>query len=328
MRCWRSDRTGWNIATVAHRTPRPRCARAAICIASSRCSRAGTARDDRNHARDPEQLEELRMTRRLAAILAADVAEYSRLMHEDEEATHARFTEVMNGAIEPAMSQHGGRIVKSTGDGFLAEFASAVEAVRCALQFQDAIDRLTANDDAEQRLAFRVGIHIGEVIVEDRDIYGDGVNIAARLENLAAPGGILVSDAVHENVRGRVLSDFEDLGNQQVKHIASPVHLFRVQPATTPTQRESRRPVLVQRPSIVVLPFQNLSGDPALDNLVDGIVEDISTALSRFHWLFVIARNSAFTYKGRAVDVRQVGRELEARYVVEGSMRRLGNRLR
>jgi adenylate cyclase len=268
------------------------------------------------------------MTRRLAAILAADVADYSRLMHEDEEATHARFTEMMNGAIEPAVSQHGGRIVKSTGDGFLAEFASAVEAVQCALQFQDAINRITANDDAEQRLAFRVGIHIGDVIIEDRDIYGDGVNIAARLEGLATPGGIMISDAVHENVRGRVPGDFEDLGTQQVKHIARPVRLFRVLRATAPTQRGTRRPLPVQRPSIVVLPFQNLSGDAALDNLVDGIVEDITTALSRFHWLFVIARNSAFTYKGRAIDVRQVGRELEARYVVEGGVRRLGNRLR
>jgi len=268
------------------------------------------------------------MNRRLAAILAADVADYSRLMHEDEEATHARFTEIMNGAIEPAISEHGGRTVKSTGDGFLAEFASAVEAVQCALQFQDAIAGITANDEADRRLAFRIGIHIGEVIVEDRDIYGDGVNIAARLEALAAPGGILVSDAVHENVRGRLPADFEDLGTQQVKNIARPVHLFRVLPAAAPTQRATRRPLPMQRPSIVVLPFQNLSGDPALDNLVDGMVEDITTALSRFHWLFVIARNSAFTYKGRAVDVRQIGRELEARYVVEGSVRRLGNRLR
>jgi len=268
------------------------------------------------------------MTRRLAAILAADVTDYSRLMHEDEEATHARFTDIMNNAIEPAMSQHGGRIVKSTGDGFLAEFASAVEAVGCALQFQDAIARITASDHPERRLAFRVGIHIGEVIVEDRDIYGDGVNIAARLENLATPGGILVSDAVHENVRGRLPADFEDLGTQQVKNIARPVHLFRVLPAAAPTQRATRRSAQMQRPSIVVLPFQNLSGDPALDNLVDGMVEDITTALSRIHLLFVIARNSAFTYKGRAVDVRQVGRELQARYVVEGSVRRLGNRLR
>ena len=268
------------------------------------------------------------MTRRLAAILAADVADYSRLMHENEESTHARFIEIINGAVEPAMSQHGGRIVKSTGDGFLAEFASAVEAVLCAQQFQDAINRLTANDDTEQRLSFRVGIHIGEVIVDDRDIYGDGVNIAARLENLAAPGGILVSDAVHENVRGRLPADFEDLGTQQVKNIARPVRLFRVLQTTASTQRASRRPARVQRPSIVVLPLHNLSGDPATDSLADGIVEDIITALSRFRWLFVISRNSAFTYKGRAVDVRQVGRELEARYVVEGSVRKLGNRLR
>jgi adenylate cyclase len=268
------------------------------------------------------------MTRRLAAILAADVADYSRLMHEDEDATHARFTQIMTGIVDPAISEHDGRIVKSTGDGFLAEFASAVEAVQFALQLQDGIARITADDDPEQRLAFRVGVHIGEVIVEERDIYGDGVNIAARLEGLAQPGGILVSDAVHENVRGRLPGDFEDLGERQMKNIARPLRMFQVVPATAATQQAARRPAQTQRPSIVVLPFQNLGGDAGLDSLADGIVEDITTALSRFHWLFVISRNSAFTYKGRAVDVRQVGRELDARYVVEGSVRKLGNRLR
>ena len=268
------------------------------------------------------------MTRRLAAILAADVADYSRLMHEDEQATHVRFTEAMNVAVVPALAKHGGRAVKNTGDGFLAEFPSAVEAVQCALQFQIAIAQLTADDANERRLNFRVGIHIGEVIVEEQDIYGDGVNIAARLEALADRGGIMVSEAVHENVRGRVPCDFEDLGAQQVKNIARPVHLFRVLPTGRPVPRTAPRPVSTEKPSIVVLPFQSLSGDPDQDYFADGIVEDITTALSRFRWLFVIARQSAFAYKRRAVDIRQVGRELGARYVVEGSLRKIGNRLR
>jgi len=268
------------------------------------------------------------MTRRLAAILAADVADYSRLMHEDEQATHARFTEIMNVAVVPALASHGGRAVKSTGDGFLAEFPSAVEAVQCALQFQTAIGRITANDADERRLNFRVGIHIGEVIVEEHDIYGDGVNIAARLEALADRGGIMVSEAVHENVRGRLPCEFEDLGAQQVKNIARPVHLFRALANGKPPPKAPAGPPLRKKTSIVVLPFQNLSGDPEQDYFADGIVEDITTALSRFRSLFVIARQSAFAYKGRAVDIRQVGRELGARYVVEGSLRKIGSRLR
>ncbi|MGH7155612.1 MAG: adenylate/guanylate cyclase domain-containing protein, partial [Acetobacteraceae bacterium] len=268
------------------------------------------------------------MTRRLAAILAADVAGYSRLMHENEDATHGRFTDIMRDAVEPAMAEHTGRIVKSTGDGFLAEFGSTVEAVRCALQIQDGVARITADDAAESRIELRVGIHIGEVIVEERDIYGDGVNIAARLEGLADPGGIMISESVHENVRGRLPCEFEDLGEQQVKNIARPVHLFRVVAGALRTQPARRPAAAPERASVAVLPFENLSGDPEQDNFADGIVEDVTTALSRFHLLFVIARNSAFAYRGRALDVRQVGRELGARYVLEGSLRKVGSRLR
>ncbi len=268
------------------------------------------------------------MTRRLAAIVAADIADYSRLMHEDKSATHARFTEIMNEAIVPAIAGHDGRMVKSTGDGFLAEFPSAVQAVQSAVQFQSAIARITADDTDERRLSFRVGVHLGDVIVEERDIYGDGVNIAARLEGLAERGGIMVSESVHENVRGRLPCGFEDLGTQQVKNILRPVHVFRVLPDGQSSPRPQTRPALPDKPAIVVLPFQNLSGDPAQELLVDGIVEDLTTALSRFRTLFVIARHNAYAYKGDSVDIRQIGRELGARYVVEGSLRKTGNRLR
>jgi adenylate cyclase len=268
------------------------------------------------------------MTRRLAAIVAADIADYSRLMHEDESATHARFTEIMNDAIVPAIAVHGGRMVKSTGDGFLAEFPSAVQAVQSAVQFQSAIARITADDPEERRLCFRVGVHLGDIIVEERDIYGDGVNIAARLEGLAERGGIMVSDAVHENVRGRLPCAFEDLGAQQVKNILRPVHLFRILPEGRASPRPQARRTVPDKPAVVVLPFQNLSGDPTQELLVDGIVEDLTTALSRFRVLFVIARHNAYAYKGGSVDLRQIGRELGARYVVEGSLRKTGNRLR
>ncbi len=268
------------------------------------------------------------MTRRLAAILAADVAAYSRLMHENEEATHVRFIEVLSGVVEPAIAQHGGRIVKSTGDGFLAEFGSAVDAVGCAMQFQDDIAAINADAADESPLEFRVGIHVGEVIVEHRDIYGDGVNIAVRVNGVADAGGITVSEAVHENVRGRLSCDFEDLGAQQVKNIARPLRLFRVLSARRRSEPAPRRPVAPARPSIAVLAFQNLSGDPEQDNFADGIVEDVATALSRFRALFVIARKSTSTHQQRGVDARQVGRELGARYVVEGSLRKVGSRLR
>jgi class 3 adenylate cyclase len=207
----------------------------------------------------PRGLEADMTTRRLAAILAADVAGYSRLMHADEEGTHARFTALMSGVIEPAVAQHGGRIVKSTGDGFLAEFPSAVEATKCALQFQVEMVRDAAPEPEDRRLAFRVGIHLCDVIVEERDIYGDGVNVAARLEALAQPGGIVVSGVVHENVRGRVECAFEDMGDQTVKNIARPVRTYRI---LSERARIEPKQVLAlpNKPSIAVLPFQNMSG--------------------------------------------------------------------
>jgi class 3 adenylate cyclase len=240
------------------------------------------------------------MIRRLAAILAADVAGYSRLMHADEEGTHARFTAAMSGVIEPAIAQHAGRIVKSTGDGFLAEFPSAVEAAKCALQFQTEIARDTVEGPRGGRLAFRVGIHLGDVIVEERDIYGDGVNVAARLEALAEPNGIVVSGVVHENVRGRVSCEFEDMGDQTVKNIARPVRTYRVVRGTERQREPEQALALPDKPSIAVLPFQNMSGDPAQDYFVDGTTEEIITALSHVPSFFVVARNSTFAYKGRS----------------------------
>lgn len=246
------------------------------------------------------------MIRRLAAILAADIAGYSRLMHADEERTHAEFTAIMRGSVEPALARYGGRLVKSTGDGFLAEFPSAVEAVRCALHFQDDIARRMSDDAPNLQLAFRVGINLGDVIIEPHDVFGDGVNMAARLEALAEPGGILIAAAVYEQVRGRVACRLDDLGEQRVKNIATPIRLFRV----VPSEQIAEAVTVPGKPSIVVLPFQNISGDPEQEYFADGMVEEITISLSRIRWLFVIARNSAFTYKGRFIDVRQVSREL------------------
>jgi adenylate cyclase len=269
------------------------------------------------------------MIRRLAAILAADVAGYSRLMHADEEGTHARFTALMSGIIEPSVAQHAGRIVKSTGDGFLAEFPSAVEAAKCALQFQAEILRRAAREPDDQRVAFRVGVHMGDVIVEERDIYGDGVNVAARLEALAEPGGIVISGVVHENVRGRVACTFEDMGDQTVKNIASPVRTYRVLPETEQPKLVAGQPLaLPDKPSIAVLPFQNMSDDPGQEYFVDGMTEEIITALSRVPSFFVVARHSTFAYKGTSPNIRQVGRELGVRYVLEGSVRKAGERVR
>jgi TolB-like protein len=264
------------------------------------------------------------MIRRLAAVLAADAAGYSRLMHAVEERTHSEFTAIMKGSVEPALARYGGRLVKSTGDGFLAEFPSAVEAVRCALHFQDDIARRTSDDAPDLRLAFRVGINLGDVIIEPHDVFGDGVNTAARLEALAEPGGILIAAAVYEQVRGRVACRLEDLGEQRVKNIATPIRVYRV----LPSEQIAAAVTVPGKPSIVVLPFQNISGDPEQEYFADGMVEEITISLSRIRWLFVIARNSAFTYKGRFIDVRQVSRELGVRYVLEGSVRKSANRLR
>jgi TolB-like protein/tetratricopeptide (TPR) repeat protein len=269
----------------------------------------------------------VRVERRLAAILAADVAGYSRLMHHDEEAAHAKLTTLLADGVTPAISEHGGRIVKNTGDGFLAEFPSAVEAVRAATHFQARVHELTIGEAEDRRILFRVGINIGDVIVESNDIFGDGVNIAARLESIAEPGAIYISSSAYEQVQGKVGIEFADLGEQRLKNIARPVRVFKaVDRVASAKQRATlARP---DQPSIAVLPFQNLSADPEQEYFADGMVEDITMALSRFHWLFVIERNSSFTYKGRVVDVKQVGRELGIRYVVEGSVRKSGNRIR
>jgi TolB-like protein/class 3 adenylate cyclase len=273
-----------------------------------------------------------RIDRRLAAILAADVAGYSRLMHSDEEATHAKLTALLTDSITPAIVEHGGRIVKNTGDGFLAEFPSAVGAVRAATQFQSHIYDLTINDPEESRILFRVGINVGDVIVEPHDIFGDDVNIAARLEGIAEPGGICVSSSVYAHVRGKVALEFTDLGEQSLKNISRPVRAYamvRPGPATaTHVTHGSLGALSPPRLSIVVLPFTNLSGDPEQDYFVDGVTESLTTDLSRISGSFVIGRHTAFTYKGKSVDLKQIGRELNIRYVLEGSVQRSGKRLR
>jgi TolB-like protein len=253
-------------------------------------------------------------------------------MHSDEEATHARLTILLTDAVEPSIAQHGGRVVKNTGDGLLAEFRSAVEAVRAATQFQERVHDLTMGDAEDKRLAFRVGINIGDVIVEAHDIFGDGVNIAARLEGLAEPGGICISSSAYDQVLGKVAIEFTDLGEQSLKNIARPVRAYAVVPkgsgGASRTGGETPGPHSVRRLSIVVLPFANLSGDPEQDYFVDGITESLTTDLSRINGSFVIARNTAFTFKGKAIDVQKLGRELNVRYVLEGSVQRGGNRLR
>src|SRR5450432_2405204 len=273
-----------------------------------------------------------RVERRLSAILAADVAGYSRLMHSDEEATHARLTALLAGGVEPAIAEHGGRIVKNTGDGFLAEFPSAIEAVRAAVQFQKRIQELTTGDVEDRRIAFRVGVNIGDVIVEPHDIFGDGVNIAARLESIAEPGGICISSAAYDQVRGKVGVEFDDLGEQDLKNILHPVRAYALvrEGPSQAIHAERARPDALSAPrlSIVVLPFGNLSGDPKQEYFADGVTESLTTDLSRIGGSFVIGRHTAFTYKGKAVDLKKIGRELNIRYVLEGSVQRSGNRLR
>jgi TolB-like protein/class 3 adenylate cyclase len=274
--------------------------------------------------------------RRLAAVLAADVAGYSRLMGIDEEGTLARLKAVRKALVDLAIASHRGRIVKTTGDGMLVEFASAVDAARCAVEVQRGMVGQNANVPQEVRLEFRIGIHVGDIIIDDNDIFGDGVNIAARLEGIAEPGGVCISDDAYRQVRGKVEIVCDDLGPQPLKNIAEPMRAWRVrlggQGAATakPASPASQVPALAlpDKPSIAVLPFQNMSGDPEQEYFADGMVEDIITALSRFKSLFVIARNSSFTYKGKAVDIKQVGRELGVRYVLEGSVRKAVNRVR
>jgi adenylate cyclase len=273
-----------------------------------------------------------RVGRRLAAILAADIAGYSRLMGSDEEGTLRHLKALRRELIDPKIAEHRGRVVKTTGDGLLVEFASVVDAVRCAVEVQREMAERNADLPSESRLEFRVGINVGDIISDANDIYGDGVNVAARLEGLAEPGGIYVSRAVHDQVRDKLSFSFEDLGEHVVKNIARPVAIHRIQifeaARSGALMAAEKREATVDRPSIAVLPFVNMSGDPEQEYFADGIVEDIITALSRYHSLVVIARNSSFTYKGRAVDVKQVGRELGVRYVLEGSVRKGIDRVR
>jgi TolB-like protein/class 3 adenylate cyclase len=277
-----------------------------------------------------------RVERRLAAILAADVAGYSRLMGADEEGTHERLKTLLHQVIEPKIDEHRGRIVKNTGDGMLVEFRSVVDAVRSAADIQRTMIDRNVYIPEDKRISFRIGINLGDVIVEPGDIFGDGVNIAARLEALAEPGGICISGMVHNQVRDKLPYPFEDMGAQNLKNIDRPVHAYRIRiaagapayPTAAPTAVPESPLPLPDKPSIAVLPFNNMSGDPEQEYFADGMVEEIVTALSRIRWLFVIARNSSFTYKGQAVDVKQAGRELGVRYILEGSVRKADGRVR
>jgi adenylate cyclase len=276
---------------------------------------------------------EERVERRLAAILCADVAGYSRLMGADEEGTLALLKSDRRELIDPLIAQHRGRIFKTTGDGMLIEFASVVDAVRCAVVVQQGMADRNSNRPEAERIRFRIGINLGDVMVDEGDMFGDGVNVAARLQTLAEPGEICVSASVREQVGEKLPIGFADKGEHGVKNIARPVRVYRVEkrgePRADPANEAATAPLaLPDRPSIAVLPFANMSGDPEQDYFVDGMVEDIITGLARIKWLFVIARNSSFAYKGKSPDIRQVGRELGVRYVLEGSVRRAAGRVR
>src|SRR3954467_1809082 len=272
--------------------------------------------------------------RRLAAILAADVAGSCRLIGIDEEGTLARLKALRRTLFDPKIAEHHGRIVKNTGDGAIAEFASVVDAVRCADEIQRGMAEQNIDVPQDKRIELRIGIHVGDIIIEENDILGDGVNIAVRLEGIAEPGGISISDDARRQIRGKVDITFEDLGSQSLKNIAEPMRVWRVPngravPAVPTRLRvDDASLTLPDKPSIAVLPFTNLSSDPEQDYFADGMAEDIITGLSRSKLLFVIARNSTFTYKGKAVDPRQVGHELGVRYVLEGSVRKARKRLR
>jgi adenylate cyclase len=277
-------------------------------------------------------MDKARVERRLVAILAADIAGYSRLMGEDELGTLEALKAHRRELVDPAIAAHKGRIVKTTGDGMLVEFASAVDAVTCAMAVQEKMAE--RNGNFKPAITFRIGINIGDIIIDGNDIFGDGVNVAARVENECEPGGVCLSGSAFEQVRGKTAFGFDDLGERSLKNIDRPVRLYAARSAAAPAagfkpQPEATKPLdLPDRPSIAVLPFQNMSGDPEQEFFADGMVEDIITALSRFKSLFVIARNSSFTYKGKAVDIKQVGRELGVRYVLEGSVRKGGHRAR
>jgi adenylate cyclase len=270
-----------------------------------------------------EQLQQ----RRLAAILAADVAGYSRLMGADESGTLARLKAHRRDLIDPTIGEYRGRIVKTTGDGLLAEFASVVDALHCAVKIQRGMAECNAGVPSGRRIEFRLGLNVGDIIVDSGDIYGDGVNVAARLEALAEPGGICVSGRVQEDARGKIDLAFEDLGEQRLKNIAWPVRVHRVRLGSTKATSQPALPIH-DKPSIAVLPFTNMSGDPEQEYFSDGITEDIITDLSQVSALFVVARNSAFTFKGKAVEVVEAARKLHVVYVLEGSVRKAGNRIR
>lgn len=280
--------------------------------------------------------DEERVERRLAAILAADIAGYSRLMGTDEEGTLRQLKLHRQALVDPKIREHRGRIVKTTGDGMLVEFASIVDAVRCSVEIQRTMLERNADVPVEKRILFRIGINIGDIIIDSNDIYGDGVNVAARLESLAEPGGICVSRVVRDQVRDKLSFNFEDLGEQSVKNIARPIKIHRIQlhereaaaVVSEVTAPSTAMVSEVSRPSIAVLPFTNMSGDADQDYFADGVSEDIITALSKLRWFFVVARNSSFVYRGKSVDIRAVAHELAVRYVLEGSVRKSGNRLR
>ena len=275
-------------------------------------------------------------TRRLAAILAADVAGYSRLMGADEEGTHERLKAHFRELVDPKIEEHRGRIVKNTGDGLLAEFASVVDAVRCAVEVQRGMIDREPEVLEESRIRFRIGVNLGDVIVEEHDIFGDGVNVAARLEALAEPAGICISGTVRDHIGNRLPYAFEDMGEQSVKNIERPVRLYAWRPeavadlpaSIAPRAASTSQPIAAPRLSIVVLPFANLSNDPEQEYFADGITEDLTTDLSRLAGMLVISRNTAFTYQSKRVDTKQIGRELRVRYILEGSLQRSGNRVR
>jgi adenylate cyclase len=265
----------------------------------------------------------------LAAILAADIAGYSALMGADEAGT-VRDLKAHQAVVLPMIAEHGGRIIDTAGDGILAEFSSVVNAAECAVAIQRTMAQRNAGVEESRCMRFRIGINQGDIVFDDSRIYGDGVNIAARLESIAEPGGICISRKVYEDITGKIQLAFRDFGQHQLKNIAQPVRIYRISAEQLAVPQVSVRPApaLPDKPSIAVVAFTNMSGDPEQEYFTDGMVEEIITALSRIRWLFVIARNSSFTYKGRAVDVKQVGRELSVLYVLEGSVRKAGNRVR
>jgi adenylate cyclase len=271
-------------------------------------------------------MSEGRVERRLAAIMAADIVGYSRLMGQDEAGTLARLKTLRRDLIDPRVAEHKGRIVKTSGDGILIEFNSVVGAVACAITVQTEMAERNASIPQDQRIEFRLGINLGDVIIDEDDIHGDGVNVAARLEGLAEPGGICVSGVVNDQVQGRLEVELEDTGEQSLKNITRPVRVYRARLGKAADAVPAM--ALPEKPSIAVLPFQNMSGDADQEFFADGIAEDVITLLSKYHGLFVIARNSTFIYKGQAVDIKRVGWELRVRYVLEGSVRKAGNRVR